>query len=83
MKTLIILLCIGTLPLFAKELREHHHKHTHADCDKPIIFDETEMEKIFELRGQVYKVLKGDETNPSILYVMDPKTKKFVRIKQQ
>ncbi len=68
--------------LFAKDTVTYTHKHKPCICDKPIIFDETEQEKIFELKGKVYKVLKGDETNPTILYVLDPKTDKFIRIKQ-
>ncbi len=80
---IILSIAVLAVSLFAKELPVHKHKHTHTDCEKPIIFDETELEKVFELKGKVYKVLKGDDTNPTILYVMDPKTKKFVRIKQQ
>jgi len=79
---ILILLSLMALSLFAKEI-EHKHKHSHEECAKPIIFDETPIEKIFELKGKVYKVLKGDETNPSLLYVMDPKTNKFIRIKQK
>jgi len=82
MKTLIILGLIS-LSLFAQKSVEHTHKHKHVDCEKPIVFDETELEKIFELKGKVYKVLKGDEVNPSLLYVLDPKTNKFIQIKQK
>ena len=82
MRTLILLVYLA-LSLYAKEAVEHKHNHKHVDCEKPIIFDETPIEKIFELKGRVYKVLKGDETNPSLLYVMDPKTNKFIRIKQK
>ncbi|MDF1881240.1 hypothetical protein JHD50_07985 [Sulfurimonas sp. MAG313] len=82
MKTLI-LMSLMALSLFGEKTIEHKHKHSHADCAKPIIFDETPLEKIFELKGKVYKVLKGDETNPSLLYVMDPKTNKFIQIKQK
>lgn len=82
MKTLIILGLLS-LSLFAQKAVEHKHKHVHADCEKPIIFDETELEKIFELKGKVYKVLKGDEVHPSLLYVLDPKTNKFIQIKQK
>ena len=80
---IICILGLLSLSLIAKENLPYTHKHKPCECDKPIIFDETEIEKIFELKGKVYKVLKGDETNPSILYVLDPKTDKFVRIKQQ
>lgn len=79
-KTLFLLLALA-FTLAADAPKKHLLKP--CECDKPIIFDETEMEKIFELKGKVYKVLKGDETNPSILYVLDPTTDKFVRMKQQ
>jgi len=82
MKTLIILGLVS-LNLFAQKPVEHKHMHKHADCEKPIIFDETRLEKIFELKGKVYKILKGDETNPSLLYVLDAKTNKFIQIKQK
>lgn len=82
MKTILILVCVLS-SLFAKQPIEHKHKHIHAECEKPIIFDDTPMEKIFELKGKVYKILKGDDTNPSILYVLDKKTDKFIRIKQK
>lgn len=72
-----------SVSMFAKENTEYTHKHKPCICDKPVIFDDTPIEKIFEFQGKVYKVLKGDETNPSILYVLDPKTDKFIRIKQQ
>ncbi len=81
--TIMILTAIlSTQSLSAREETEYTHRHKPCICDKPIIFDETETEKLFELRGKVYKVLKGDDTNPSILYVLDPKTDKFIRIKQ-
>jgi len=79
---ILLLVSILGFSLFAKDKEAYTHKHKPCICDKPIIFDETEMEKVFELKGKVYKVLKGDETNPTILYVLDPKTDKFVRIKQ-
>lgn len=79
-KTLILLLSI-TLSL-ATDATKRQHPTKPCECEKPIIFDETEMEKVFELKGRVYKVLKGDEINPTILFVLDPKTDKFVRIKQ-
>ncbi|HIC44743.1 MAG TPA: hypothetical protein EYO73_10850 [Sulfurimonas sp.] len=82
MKTLI-LLSLMALSLFADKTIEHKHKHIHTQCEKPIIFDETQLEKIFELKGKVYKILKGDEVNPSLLYVLDTKTNKFIRIKQK
>jgi len=82
MKTLIFLGLISS-NLLAQEAVEHKHKHKHAECEKPIIFDETELEKIFELKGKVYKVLKGDEVHPSLLYVLDPKTNQFIKIKQK
>lgn len=76
-----------TFSLFSQQLKHEEaaytHKHKPCICDKPVVFDETPMEKIFELKGKIYKVLKGDDTNPSILYVLDTKTDKFVRIKQQ
>lgn len=81
MKKTLLLLTALTCILAAEIPKKHLH--TPCECDKPIVFDETEMEKIFELKGKVYKVLKGDETNPAILYVLDPTTDKFVRIKQQ
>jgi len=82
MKTLILLTALA-LSIFADKAIEHKHKHTHIECEKPIIFDETEIEKIFELKGKVYKILKGDEVNPSLLYVLDTRTNKFIQIKQK
>jgi len=82
MKILIVISLLA-LSLCAQERIEHKHKHVHEACDKPIILDENELEKIFELKGKIYKILKGDELNPSLLYVMDPKTNKFVLIKQK
>ena len=82
MKTLI-LISLMALSLFAEKTIEHKHKHVHKECDKPIILDETPMEKIFELKGKIYKVLKGDDVNPTLLYVMDPRTNKFIQIKQK
>jgi len=82
MKTLI-LLSLMALSLYAEKAIEHKHKHVHAGCEKPIIIDETELEKIFELKGKIYKVLKGDEVHPTLLYVMDPRTNKFIQIKQK
>jgi len=79
----LLLINVLSLSLLAKDMTPYTHKHKPCICDKPIIFDETAIEKVFELKGKVYKVLKGDETNPTILYVLDSKTKKFVRIKQQ
>jgi len=79
----VILISLMALSVFAKEESiTHKHTHTHTQCDKPIILDETELDKIFELKGKIYKVLKGDEVNPSLLYVMDPRTNKFKLIKQ-
>lgn len=83
MKKLLLLIAIISIAAFANEKREYTHKHKPCICDKPVIFDDTPIEKIFEFQGKVYKVLKGDETNPSILYVLDPKTDKFIRIKQK
>ncbi len=83
MKTLLILLAVISMSAFAKDKEAYSHKHKPCICDKPVIFDDTPIEKIFEFKGKVYKVLKGDETNPSILYVLDPKTDKFIRIKQK
>lgn len=79
----LIILGLLSLSLFASKAVEHKHMHKHADCEKPIIFDETEIEKIFELKGKIYKVLKGDEVNPSLLYVLDSQTNKFIQIKQK
>ena len=67
----IFVLAFFAFSLEAKESKPYTHKHKPCICDKPIIFYETELDKIFELKGRVYKVLKGDETNPSILYVLD------------
>ena len=80
---ILTLLSLMALSVFAEKTIEHKHKHVHAQCEKPIIFDETEIEKIFELKGKVYKILKGDEVNPSLLYVLDPRTNKFIQIKQK
>lgn len=83
MKKLLLVILMTMMPAIAKEKQEvYTHKHKPCICDKPVIFDDTPIEKIFEFKGKVYKVLKGDETNPSILYVLDPKTDKFIRIKQ-
>lgn len=81
MKTLI-LISLMALSLFAEKKTEHKHKHVHAECEKPIIFDETEIEKIFELKGKIYKILKGDDVQSSLLYVLDTRTNKFKLIKQ-
>ena len=80
---IVILIAMLSLSLMAEKTIEHKHKHVHKECDKPIILDETSMEKIFELKGKIYKVLKGDEVNPTLLYVMDPRTNKFIQIKQK
>jgi len=82
MKTLILLSLLA-LSVYAEKAIEHKHKHTHSECEKPIILDETPLEKIFELKGKIYKVLKGDDVNPTLLYVMNPKTNKFIQIKQK
>lgn len=79
----ILLVALATaMPVCAKDTKPYTHKHKPCVCDKPVIFDETEIEKVFEFKGKIYKVLKGDDTNPTILYVLDTKTDKFVRIKQ-
>lgn len=83
MKKTILILLMLSLSMLAKNNTEFTHKHKPCICDKPVIFDDTPIEKIFQFKGKIYKVVKGDETNPSILYVLDPKTDKFVRIKQQ
>jgi len=83
MKTIVFILVMISLSAFAKDKTDYTHKHKPCICDKPVIFDDTPIEKIFEFKGEIYKVLKGDETNPSILYVLDPKTDKFIRIKQK
>lgn len=83
MMKLILGIALVCVVLNAKEAKPYSHKHKPCICDKPVIFDDTPIEKIFEFKGKVYKVLKGDETNPSILYVLDPKTDKFIRIKQK
>ncbi len=82
MKLLLASLCLFTL-LLADTPQAYTHKHKPCICDKPVIFDETSLEKLFEFKGEVYKVLKGDESNPTILYKLDPHTNKFIRIKQQ
>ncbi|PHR58853.1 MAG: hypothetical protein COA44_01535 [Arcobacter sp.] len=81
MKTLIILALLS-LGLYAEKEIQHKHMHKHLECDKPIIFDETEIEKIFELKGKIYKILKGDDVQSSLLYVLDTRTNKFKLIKQ-
>ena len=83
MKHLLIILVIWVYSLYADQQKSYTHKHKPCICDKPVIFDDTPIEKIFEFKGKIYKVLKGDDTNPSILYVLDPKTDKFIRIKQK
>jgi len=84
MKTLLLtLLLLLSVSSFANEEQSYSHKHKPCVCDKPVIFDETSIEKVFEFKGKIYKVLKGDDTNPSILYVLDTKTDKFIRIKQK
>ncbi len=83
MNKILLVVILITMSASAKERTEYSHKHKPCICDKPVIFDDTPIEKIFEFQGKIYKVLKGDETNPSILYVLDPKTDKFVRIKQK
>ncbi len=83
MKTLLFALVLLSVSAIAKEDEAYTHKHKPCICDKPVIFDETPMEKVFEFKGKIYKVLKGDETNPTILYVLDTKTDKFIRIKQK
>ena len=83
MKKIVLILLMISLSAFAKDKPAYTHKHKPCICDKPVIFDDTPIEKIFEFKGDIYKVLKGDETNPSILYVLDPKTDKFIRIKQK
>jgi len=83
MKTLLLILLLLTLSCLADEEKSYSHKHKPCICDKPVIFDETSIEKVFEFKGKIYKVLKGDETNPTILYVLDTKTDKFLRIKQK
>lgn len=84
---ILLLITLLLLPSFAQQMKKdepaYAHKHKPCICDKPVIFDETPMEKIFEFKGKVYKVLKGDDTEPSILYVLDRKTDKFIRIKQK
>ena len=82
MKTLI-LLGLLSLVLFAKEGLEHKHTHKHTECEKPIVIAETQMEKIFELKGKIYKILKGDEMNPTLLYIHDTDTNKCIQIKQK
>ena len=83
MKYLLIVLVVWVHAAYAQQQKEYTHKHKPCICDKPVIFDDTPIEKIFEFKGKIYKVLKGDDTNPSILYVLDPKTDKFIRIKQK
>jgi len=83
MKNLLLVLALLSLSLIADEQKEYSHKHKPCICDKPVIFDETSIEKIFEFKGKIYKVLKGDDVNPTILYVLDTKTDKFIRIKQK
>ena len=83
MKNLIILLIMFSSIAYADQQKAYTHKHKPCICNKPVIFDDTPIEKIFEFKGKIYKVLKGDETNPSILYVLDPTTDKFIRIKQK
>lgn len=80
-KVLLVLLTMG-VSVQAKNEKSYSHKHEPCICDKPVVFDETELEKVFEFKGKIYKVLKGDDTNPTILYVLDPKTDKFIRVKQ-
>jgi hemolysin-activating ACP:hemolysin acyltransferase len=69
--------------LYADQVKAYTHHHKPCICDKPVIFDETSMEKLFEYKGEIFKVLKGDDTNPTILYKLDTKTNMFIRIKQQ
>ena len=83
MMKLILGVALVCAVLNAKDEKSYTHKHKPCICDKPVIFDDTPIEKIFEFKGKIYKVLKGDETNPSILYVLDSKTDKFIRIKQK
>jgi len=83
MKPLIFIFLLFSISLYADESHEYSHKHKPCICDKPVIFDDTPIEKIFEYKGKIYKVLKGDDTNPSILYVLDTKIDKFIRIKQK
>jgi hypothetical protein len=83
MKNILLVLLIINISLSADKERAYSHKHKPCICDKPVIFDETSIEKVFEFKGKIYKVLKGDDTNPTILYVLDTKTDKFIRIKQK
>lgn len=77
-----IMMVFLLITLSQAEEKAFTHQHKPCICDKPVIFDDTPIEKIFEYRGKIYKVLKGDDTNPSILYVLDAKTDKFIQIKQ-
>ena len=83
MKILLVSLLLLSVSALADDAKSYNHKHKPCICDKPVIFDDTPIEKIFEYKGKIYKVLKGDDTNPSILYVLDIKTDKFIRIKQK
>jgi len=83
MKSLLLILTFLSVSLLADEQNEYSHKHKPCICDKPVVFDETSIEKVFEFKGKIYKILKGDDTNPTILYVLDTKTDKFIRIKQK
>ena len=83
MKFTVFCLAFVVSLLSADGDKAYSHKHKPCICDKPVIFDETSMEKLFEFKGEIYKVLKGDETNPTILYKLDSATNKFIRIKQQ
>jgi len=71
---LIVTLLMSVLSAdVSKECKEFFKK-----CEKVTILYETEEEKLFEFKDEIYKIEKGRKG--SILFILDIQTKEYIRV---
>ncbi len=51
-----------------------------CSCPKIEVLFENQYEKLFEFKGRIYRILKGNDRKNSILMILDEKSKKYIRI---
>ncbi|HIO70548.1 MAG TPA: hypothetical protein EYG60_01305 [Campylobacterales bacterium] len=51
-----------------------------CSCPKIEVLFENQYEKLFEFKGKIYRILKGNERKDSILMILDEKSNKYIKI---
>jgi hypothetical protein len=77
MMRILLIVLISYIALFGGQ------KHNKCKKRGVITLFENKYEKIFSLKGNIYKIIKGNDRTNSTFLILDDKIKKFIQVDTQ